>query len=231
MPSVSATPFLSAQPKNLQSKTSAPLTAKLTSRLFNHKNSCQSIDVTYKRLISFLMGVVLTILCNMALATQIIVPADISSIRISDKLKYYPEDSSKPPLSLEQARAIPAEQWIQLSANPSFNSALNCCYWFSTTLKFNNDFRGFIEIDRPIIDDMAVYLIVAQAAGQAPTNEIAHYQLGDSFPFATRPIKHNNMLVPVEARAGSSVKLYLRVASAITPVQQFEAKLWSEEQF
>ncbi len=182
--------------------------------------------MAYNRILLILLGILLLPLTSLAQADAIMVPADITSIRISDKLKYFPEDSSKPPLSIEEARAIPSDEWTQLTHNPSFKGSLNCCYWFTATLKFATDFRGFIEIDRPLIDDMAVYLI----AEEAPT-EAKHYQLGDMYPFSTRPVKHNNMVVPVEAQAGSALKLYLREASTVTPIHQFEATLWPEDEF
>lgn len=164
-------------------------------------------------------------LSGQSLAGPIIVHSDITSLRISDKFKYFSEDSDSP-IDIEAARSLPSEKWTQLKANPSFRSGSNCCYWFITTLHFNSDFQGYIEMDRPAIDYMAVYIIPEDS--QQPTE---HYQLGDAFPFSERPIKHNNMVVPIKAQAGDQISLFFRMASKITPIKQFEAKLWTEQAF
>ncbi len=177
------------------------------------------------RLLTFLAFVFLLVIGNLSFAEQIVVPADITSIRISDKLKYFPEDTSRAPLSIEEARALPPQSWMQLNINPNFRATEHCCYWYTTTLQFKDNFQGLIEVDRPIIDYFAAYLIIEK------NNAITHHQLGDSFPFSSRPIDHYNMLIPIEAKGGDNITLLLRVESNITPLQQFEANLWSDTSF
>ena len=165
---------------------------------------------------------------------SIFVPVDAHGLHISHKFQYIAEDESLPPLTLEQARLIPGEQWTQLNHNPSFKGRLGSRYWYKTTLKFIDGFTGFIEMDRPINDDMAAYIIHSSqqlSVNSVNNDDIKQYQLGDMYPFSTRPVDHHNMVVPIQAKRGGEITVYLRTASSITPNQEFEANLWSETNF
>lgn len=180
------------------------------------------------------MGILLISFCNIAFAEKIVVPADFSSIRISDKLKYLPEDASNTPLNLGKVQTISEERWTQLTDNPNFKANESCCYWFKITFQFESDFSGVIEVDRPMIDYFAAYLITNTPWLNVDKNQIQNikkYQLGDNFPFATRPIDHHNMLIPVTAKANDTVSLFLRTERSISPLMQFEAVLWTDKSF
>ena len=184
--------------------------------------------ITHRSLLT-LAVLLLTTLSQWTLASPQIVPTGEQAYRISDKLDYFAEGESKPPLTIEHVLNTPSGKWSRLTTNPSFRSSDNCCYWFKTSLLFTEPYEGFIEIDRPIIDDMAVYIVRHHLASNK--KQVEQYQLGDLHPFQTRPVDHYNMVVPLSAVADETLTIYLRAESKITPLKQFEAKLWPESSF
>lgn len=154
---------------------------------------------------------------------------DEASVRISDKLSYVKVagDSPRPPL--DQVLQYPKKQWTALYNNPNFGAS-NDAYWFSQQLVFSNHFKGRIEIDRPFMNDVDVYLVHQSSTPGSEAGNIVRYQLGESQPFNLRPVKHYNMVVPIEAEAGSRIQLLMFVSTGGN-VLQFEARLWREKDF
>ncbi len=180
--------------------------------------------MTNYRIFPYLIGILLT-LSHLSYAERIVVPADITSIQIADKLRYLKEDASKGRPDINEIRAIPSDQWTQLTANPNFGNTKDS-YWFSTTLIFKQDFNGVIELDRPYLDAIDFYLIT----DHSQIDNIQHHQLGDKLPFYQRPIIHNNSIVPIKQTAGSHVHVIWRIFSGGAALQ-FEPALWSANAF
>ncbi len=196
-------------------------------------------------LVALLCGILLgtLILGNLSViawAEPINVRADLSSQHISHRLSYFKEDSTADQaIPIEEMLAIPPDQWRSLHANPNFGSTKDT-YWFSAELTAKEDYQGVIEIDRPMLDDVSVYLVVEPASkdlshlstekAKPLSANITYYRLGDRVPFATRPVVHNNIIVPLDMSAGKTVRLLMRVNSGGIFLQ-FEAQLWRDQDF
>jgi signal transduction histidine kinase/CheY-like chemotaxis protein len=184
------------------------------------------------KIVNILALTLFLLLCSfISAADNITVHANQSPQRISNHLSYLNEAThSTKPLNLEQALAIPKRLWLPLTSNPNFGGTSDS-YWFTTQLQFKQDFEGVVEIDRPILDYVDVY-VISTPAPDASINEldIKQYQLGDMVTFATRPILYHNMLVPIKAEKGTSLQIVMCITSNGSPLQ-FEANLWSKETF
>lgn len=175
---------------------------------------------------------------NAAVANAIEVPADQASIQLSDKLKYLQEDADRPPMSLDAVLATDESRWTQLDHNPNFG-ATEKAYWFSARLSFTSDYRGNIEIDRPFMNDVDVYLLsdpetqaaeTKQRSPQLIAKPIVRYQLGDRQPFSDRPVPHYNMIVPLDVKAGTTLRVLMRVSTDGMSLQ-FAANIWRDTDF
>ncbi len=175
-----------------------------------------------KRIITATLWLVFALCWPLAQAGNVAINEQQDPITLSKHLHFFKEDKL---LTVQQALQLPASRWQVLIGNPSFAPTKEA-YWYRVRVQTKKDFKGFIEIDRPIIDDMAVYLLSGDTSQQ-----LQQFQIGDMYPFDTRPVNHNNMVVPFEAKADSEVTVLLRVVGKITPLQQFEATLREEKAF
>lgn len=120
--------------------------------------------------------------------------------------------------ALESARAW---QPVQRAA-PNFGFT-NDAYWFR--LQIDNReadvLTRFIELPIPFIDDVRLF---HYSAGKLLTS----YALGDEKPFAQRPIKHQNFVMPLKLAPGVN-QIYLRLASAGTI--EAPLRIWSPKRF
>ena len=96
-------------------------------------------------------------------------------------------------------------------------------YWF----RFQIDNLGgqgierFVELPKPYIDDVQLY---HYAGGQLKTS----YALGDEKPFAQRPVRHPNFIMPLNLAPGANL-IYIRLASTGTIEAPF--RIWDPVKF
>src|SRR5690554_4078707 len=92
-------------------------------------------------------------------------------------------------------------------------------YWFRMNIPASNS-KQLLQLAYPLLDELDIYFVSDGLA-------IANYQLGDTFPFHTRPIAHEDFVVPVPQN--KNVTAYFRVktnSSMNVPV-----KIWAEDEF
>ncbi|WP_220272010.1 diguanylate cyclase [Crenobacter cavernae] len=90
-------------------------------------------------------------------------------------------------------------------------------YWLRFTIEPRTSGRWLLDVGFPSLDSITVYL---PAAGK-------RYHMGDTLPFAERPLPNRNFLVPVDLRAGQPQTVYLRVeseGSLTVPLTLWEAE-------
>jgi len=112
--------------------------------------------------------------------------------------------------------------WEKINrSSPNFGFT-DTAYWF----KFNiyntsqNEHKVYIELPIPFLDDVELY--------QTKDFEVqAKHLVGDQYPFSSRPIQHENFVMPFTLAPGKNL-MYMRVVSAGT----VEAPLiiWQPEQ-
>ncbi|WP_205694406.1 diguanylate cyclase [Crenobacter cavernae] len=90
-------------------------------------------------------------------------------------------------------------------------------YWLRFTIEPRTSGRWLLDVGFPSLDSLKVFL---PAVGK-------HYEMGDTLPFAERPLPNRNFLVPVDLRAGQPQTVYLRVeseGSLTVPLTLWEAE-------
>jgi signal transduction histidine kinase/ActR/RegA family two-component response regulator len=157
-------------------------------------------------------------------ADTLSVSSSTQTLRLSDQMQFFREPAEDA-LTLNQVVALKANDWTGLEANPSFRGELKIAYWYRLKIDFQGEFSGYIEIDRPFLDSVDIYI------RSNISSESANYQLGDQWEYQRRPIEHNNILLPLRASEGEVLSIYLRVASDKPNIQQFEATLWRDSAF
>ena len=139
----------------------------------------------------------------------------------------YLEDPERQ-MTIEQALGQ-SEDWKHISkASPNFGFT-SSAYWFRFDL-FNTDAesqRIYIELPIPFLDDVRMFRL-NEASVNSDMSIAEQHLVGDKFPFAQRPVIHQNLVMPFELEPGNNPML-LRVAAAGT----VEAPLfiWEPESF
>ncbi|WP_197457396.1 diguanylate cyclase [Crenobacter luteus] len=92
-------------------------------------------------------------------------------------------------------------------------------YWLRVVVAPASDGRWLLEVGFPSLDRVDVFL---PDRGEA-------YRMGDTLPFAQRPLPNRNFLVPLDTRAGQTRTVYLRVESEGSLTVPL--RLWEPEAF
>ncbi|HVK99036.1 MAG TPA: 7TM diverse intracellular signaling domain-containing protein, partial [Dongiaceae bacterium] len=127
-------------------------------------------------------------------------------------------------LTWEAVQQQPASAWsVSNTEIPSFGFD-TAAHWLRLQVRNASSARQSLVLDiaYPILDDIQVHLLFSDGS-----NDIL--QLGDKFPFASRPIDHHNFAVPLKLDAGMSAWIYLRVQTGTSV--QIPLTLWDREHF
>jgi len=105
--------------------------------------------------------------------------------------------------------------------SPNFGFT-DTAYWFKFNIYNENEnpHAVYIELPIPFLDDIELYRV--------KNDQIQEQHLvGDKYPFSSRPIQHQNFVMPFELSAGDNL-IYMRVASAGTV--EAPLTIWLPEQ-
>ena len=151
---------------------------------------------------------------------------DFTSQSLGQGLHYWRDAAGH--LQWQNLLQKPASQWsVSHQEVPAFGFD-SAPYWL--TLAFHNPLPQkkslVLEIGYPILNHVDAYLI---RDGQLQT----HYQLGDRYPFASRPLQSRNFAIPFALEAGQSLQVLLRVhtdTSVQIPLSLWDRQLYFEKQ-
>jgi diguanylate cyclase (GGDEF)-like protein len=130
-------------------------------------------------------------------------------------------DSSRA-MTLEEVLS-PSQSWQTITRrSPNFGFTQDA-YWFRFQIENQTQqvLTRFIELPVPFIDDVQLSHF---AGGQLRKT----YALGDEKPFAMRPIRHPNFVMPLELVPGANL-IFIRMASAGTIEASF--RIWNPVTF
>jgi signal transduction histidine kinase/DNA-binding response OmpR family regulator len=119
-------------------------------------------------------------------------------------------------LRFEDVYRLPNQAWTPLRTNPNFGYTSDSV-WFKHELLSVDERNLVLEIDRPYLDVVDIYLL-------SESGESQRFQLGDHRPYDQRPIAATNLQVPLHFDSGERYSLYIYVNSRGAPIQ-FEASL------
>ena len=169
--------------------------------------------------LTLLLGLLLTLLASASQAATPMPPPADEALTVS----YYEDAAGQ--LSAEQVLALPAAAWRQAGSTHASFGYTRSVYWFRVELASGaSPGPHLLEIGSPVLDDIRLWW---PGPGQ-PVGEPA-LRLGDKHPFADRPVRHPNFIVPVDLPAGTTRSLLARVQT--TSALQFPLTLWSPEAF
>ncbi len=107
------------------------------------------------------------------------------------------------------------------------NGTLNFGYsksWFWLHTRFHNHdavaLDRLIEVSYAVLDYLDVYIVKADG-------QVIAYALGDKLPFTSRPLQHNNFIIPLQLLADETVDVYMQVRTGSSV--QFPVTLWDKE--
>lgn len=136
---------------------------------------------------------------------------------------YLPDPSQT--LTLDQVRSEPYASRFRPSTSLVPNFGVNGgVYWLKTEIKVEADCEWLLEFSLPVLSRLDAYLIDSQG-------QVVHAPptTGFGYPFSTRDIPGESLLVNLPLKAGQAYTLYLRAESllvsfpiAIWPIEVFE---------
>lgn len=166
-------------------------------------------------------GVVACIYCFAAHAASALLLDEARPSYSLGELVEYIEDSSGQ-LDIKEIARQPESAWNKHSKKiPNFGFTQSA-YWFRIQLQTNGERRWLLDIDYPLLDEIAMYTF----DGARPLQTV---QTGDTKPFAERPLKHVSFVLPLTLQPAKPVTLYLRVKSMGTV--QVPIDLWQEDAY
>ena len=127
-------------------------------------------------------------------------------------------------LTWDEAQQQPDAAWTVSPADvPSFGFDA-AAYWLRLQVRNDSTVRQSLVLDiaYPILDDIQAHV---RYSGDA----VETFHLGDTLPFANRPIDHHNFALPLKLDAGTSASIYLRVQTGTS--MQIPLTLWDREHF
>lgn len=127
-------------------------------------------------------------------------------------------------LTWDEAQQQPDAAWTVSPADvPSFGFDA-AAYWLRLQVRNDSTVRQSLVLDiaYPILDDIQAHV---RYSGDA----VETFHLGDTLPFASRPIDHHNFALPLKLDAGTSASIYLRVQTGTS--MQIPLTLWDREHF
>jgi signal transduction histidine kinase len=139
---------------------------------------------------------------------------------LGGRVEYFEDRSGK--LGVEELGALPESAWQRhTEQTPGFGFSRSA-YWFRIRLQTNEERQWLLDVDYPLLDEVALYTF---AAGRT----LQTIRTGDLLPYADRPIRHMSFAFPLVLPPSEPVTLYLRVRSSGTV--QVPMTLWQEDAF
>jgi diguanylate cyclase len=138
-----------------------------------------------------------------------------------DRHVEYIEDQSGQ-LDIASIRQKSENAW-QKHSGPGLNFGFSSsAYWFRIHVEASEPQSWLLEINHPLLDEITLFLF----AGEELLQEV---QTGDSRPFAERPLKFREFILPLRLPSTEQATIYLRVKSSGSV--QVPLELWQEAAF
>lgn len=118
--------------------------------------------------------------------------------------------------------AMEALPWQTADSTPINLGFVDAPVWFHLRLLNSGveQQQRYLEIANPLLDDVRIYTFIDGILLESS-------ELGDTLPFASRPIRHANFVQPLLIEADADIELLIRVQS--TTSLQFPAALWETD--
>ncbi|HEX4940455.1 MAG TPA: 7TM-DISM domain-containing protein, partial [Candidatus Kapabacteria bacterium] len=110
--------------------------------------------------------------------------------------------------SLAQIQRAPASSWLHNPLGTINFGQSSYPYWFRTRITGLDQLpqTTYLRVDYAHLDELDIFLV-------RDGGIVEQYHTGDTTPFSSRPIPYRTYLVPLSAQQGSSVEIYVRIAT------------------
>lgn len=143
---------------------------------------------------------------------------DITGKPVTGMISHYLVDGSGG-FSINEAISLPSYGWhVVNDESVSFGYDART-YWLKMDIEASNHER-LLQVAYPLLDQLQIYFV---EIGET----IAHYELGDSMHFNTRPIAHEDFVVPIPLNR--AVTAYFRVNTS--SAMNVPVKIWHTNAF
>ncbi len=169
---------------------------------------------------------VLLVMLGAAAPTAANVVAEIQpgleSLDVNPYLEYLLDEKDQ--WRLADVRRAPLAGQFKRNTKPVFNAGFtNAPYWYRLKLRNRTGERSFggswlLEIGFPLLDHVDIYVPKPGGGWQI-------IRTGDQQPFANRPLRHRNFMIPVRVPPGQVATVYMRVQTKSAHVVPLT--LWS----
>ncbi|MGH8531095.1 MAG: response regulator [Nevskiales bacterium] len=155
-------------------------------------------------------------------STIVEIQRGLQSLNLNPYVEYLAD--AKGSWSLADVRRAPLAGQFKRNTDRIFNAGFTTAsYWYRLTLQNRSGDRSFggswfLEIGFPLLDHVDVYLPKADGGWQV-------IRTGDQRPFANRPLRHRNFVIPVRLAADKPTTVYLRINTK--SAQVVPLSLWS----
>ena len=181
------------------------------------KARCVSVSF----LLSILFAGLSVIYSSDAQATPVVqIKASQSYYSLGNMVEYFEDQSGL--LDIDAVRRQPESAWQKSTMTTPGFGFTQSAYWFRIGLETVEEQRRLLEVDYPLLDEITLYLFVE---GEL----IQMIETGDVKPFADRPLKFREFILPLALPEYGEVSLYLRVKSA--GAVEVPLNLWSANAF
>lgn len=149
--------------------------------------------------------------------------SDQPMIDLASSLHYVEDPQQR--LTLSDLKALQPDQWKQ-NTSPVFNAGFSTSnFWFRIELQAQapGDDHWLLEIANPLLDHIDIYFVKGERI-------LAPVSLGDSLPFASRPIEHRNFLLRLPNFSNEeTLTIYIR--SDTSGTMQLPIRAWQSDAF
>ena len=170
-----------------------------------------------------LVLIVLLLLAGGARAMpDVIIQAGVLSQPLSPLAQYYfDRDGNR---TLAEIRTVPEARWIRSHSRAPVFGYREDALWIRTSLQYEGrqPQTWLLELAYPLLDSVDIYLLTASGA-------LSHWSLGDTQPFAHRPLAAGDFLVPLRLEPEQRYQVYLRVQTSSS--LSVPLNLWQEDQY
>jgi len=143
-----------------------------------------------------------------------------ASYPLGKRVEYFEDRSGQ--FDVMSIRQQPESAWKASEDDvPGFGFSRSAV-WFRISLAATQAQKWLLEIDQPLLDEIALY----QFAGGYLLQQV---QTGDTLPYIDRPVRHRGFVIPMMIPASELTTLYLRVRT--TGSLQLPMTLWSSDAF
>lgn len=184
------------------------------------------MPITLQHLLKYLTfwGMLCLSISSMATVEAIILDHNSKQIALGNHALFIEDVDSK--YSLNDIMNFNSESF-ELLTDESLNKGFTkSTYWLKFSIvdhTIDNKTQSWkLETTYPLLDYLDIYVVNDQ-------KQIEHFQMGDTYPYAQRPVAHRNFIAPITLNDGEKKDVYIRTNTSSS--MQMPVFIWHPDYF